>query len=144
MWVDTRSVHSDNPGWRDMVSSCFHEWLGTFMIAVRSTCLPMHLQNPSPQKQGRGGRLCGASPARAAGEPSVGDDVITYRVIAPGAWVAASPPLPSPLVLCYGSFRVRQTRKPLRVYPRDVVGQHGGFLRLRARIGLRLLLGQLA
>src|SRR4029450_9770433 len=54
MWVDTRSVHSDNPGWRDMVSSCFHEWLGTFMIAVRRPCLAMHLQKPYPQKLGQG------------------------------------------------------------------------------------------
>src|SRR4030095_8971442 len=54
MWVDTRSVHSDNPGWRDMVSSCFHEWLGTFMIAVRRPCLAMHLQNPYPQKDWEG------------------------------------------------------------------------------------------
>src|SRR4029450_9713450 len=59
MWVDTRSVHSDNPGWRDMVSSCFHEWLGTFMIAVRRPGLAMHLQKPYPQKGEEGGKRKG-------------------------------------------------------------------------------------
>src|SRR3712207_3502927 len=44
MGVDTRSVHADNPGWRDMVSSCLHEWLSTFMIAVRTPCLARGLQ----------------------------------------------------------------------------------------------------
>ena len=56
MWGDTRSVHADNPGWRDMGSSCFHAWLGTFMIAVRRPCLAMHLQKPYPQK-GAAGRV---------------------------------------------------------------------------------------
>jgi hypothetical protein len=80
MWVDTRSVHSDNPGWRDMVSSCFHEWLGTFMIAVRRPCLAMHLQKPYPQKPVRGrlghtrrctGCALGACTWRSLGAPHV-------------------------------------------------------------------------
>src|SRR4029453_6165814 len=50
MWVDTTSIHSDNPGWRDMVCSYFHEWLITFMIAVRKTCLAMVLQKTYPLK----------------------------------------------------------------------------------------------
>src|SRR4029450_12604193 len=69
MWVDTRSVHSDNPGWRDMVSSCFHEWLGTFMIAVRRPCLAMHLQKTYHQNP-----LGGARPGQRARASSRRED----------------------------------------------------------------------
>ena len=69
MWVDTRAVHADNPGWRDMVFSGFHEWLGTFMIAVRRPCLAMHLQKPYPQKPRGGGTLPRYHGSGAAGCP---------------------------------------------------------------------------
>lgn len=32
------------------MSSCLHEWLGTFMIAVRTSCLAMGLQKTYPPK----------------------------------------------------------------------------------------------
>jgi hypothetical protein len=50
MWVDTSLVHADNPAWRDLASSCLHEWLGTFMIAVRTPCPAMGLQKAYPPK----------------------------------------------------------------------------------------------
>src|SRR5690348_17191932 len=62
MWVDTTSIHSDNPGWRDMVCSYFHEWLTTFMIAVSKTCLALVLQKTYPLK-GRWGRGVPLEPA---------------------------------------------------------------------------------
>jgi hypothetical protein len=43
MGVDTKPVHADNPAWRDIVLSCVHEWLDTFMIAAKP-CLARLLQ----------------------------------------------------------------------------------------------------
>src|SRR5689334_22241989 len=98
MWVDTTSIHSDNPGWRDMVCSYFHEWLTTFMIAVSKTCLALVLQKTYPLKPGppRGSTVRGTG-GRAGQRPSPGGPWTGGRGYAPGGagatLVAGRPPV---------------------------------------------------
>src|SRR5262249_19822190 len=104
--------------------------------------LPVHAEAIARfQRWGR--RLRWPSPpgtARAAGvcPPAVAD-----HVIAPGTWAAASPALPTPLIVCYGSFRVWQAGKTPRLHLCDVGCHRLRFLCLPGGLGLGLLVCQL-
>jgi hypothetical protein len=65
-------------------------------------------------------------------------------MIPPGLRPAASAALPSVLILRDSRFGIRLTGKPAGLHVLDVLNDGLGFLRLRSRIGLGLLLRQLA
>ena len=65
-------------------------------------------------------------------------------MVAPRAWAASPSSLPLACILRDSGFSISQTRKLPDFHPFDMVSNGLGFLGLRARRGLRLLLGQLA
>jgi hypothetical protein len=70
-------------------------------------------------------------------------DAIPYRVIPPGLGPAATPTWSPVLILCNGRCGIRLTGQPPGLHLLHVRSDGAGFLPLRVRIRLRLLLGQL-
>jgi hypothetical protein len=65
-------------------------------------------------------------------------------MITPRPWLAPTPPLATPVVLCHGRLRIGGTGKPAGFHVPDVLCDTLGFLRLGGSIGHSRLVGQLA
>src|SRR4029453_16738868 len=48
MWVDTSTVHSNNPWWRDMASSCVHDRLGDLHDSSQAILSRSDFKKPTP------------------------------------------------------------------------------------------------
>ena len=83
------------------------------------------------------------SPTGAARAAARCPDAIAERVIPPGARPAPAVARPPALIGGDGGLGIRRAGEPLRLYLPHVVGNGLGFLLLRPRIRLRMLLGQL-
>ena len=82
-------------------------------------------------------------PPRTTRSAGVGDDYIADGMIPPGLRPAATAAWAPVLVLCNGRCGIRLTGQPPGLHLLHVRSDGAGFLPLRVRIRLRLLLGQL-
>ena len=71
-------------------------------------------------------------------------DLIVQDMITPRPWLAPTPPLATPCVLCNSRLRIGGTGKPAGFHAPDVRCDPLGFLRLGGSIRHRRLVGQLA